>query len=237
MQERNLSHRGSDQSNADCKKRRNEPKRRNVLAKKIGAIISSACGSRRKSQEMCVYTSDEAKECMEEKERPISEEHQLALNKTHPCEEIQVAKVHAMGRQKGNARICKGQSRKAAKRHPTVSLSLSGIFRKSTGFNLRKWKTTKNGSNANGTKGSGLKPSYGRITRANLGLKRDERQEEKTMWHEEKANEAEETNRELELCKKRILMGEKCRPLNLSGVLHYDKEGIFLPDVLPSEES
>ncbi|KAJ6380345.1 hypothetical protein OIU76_016915 [Salix suchowensis] len=35
-----------------------------------------------------------------------------------------------------------------------------------------------------------------------------------------------------ELCKKRILMGEKCKPLNLSGSLHYDEDGILLPEVL-----
>ncbi|KAJ4719381.1 hypothetical protein OWV82_007368 [Melia azedarach] len=36
-----------------------------------------------------------------------------------------------------------------------------------------------------------------------------------------------------ELCKKRILMGGKCRPLNTSGILQYDKDGILLPDNLP----
>ncbi|KAF9681532.1 hypothetical protein SADUNF_Sadunf05G0011400 [Salix dunnii] len=35
-----------------------------------------------------------------------------------------------------------------------------------------------------------------------------------------------------ELCKKRILMGEKCKPLNFSGSLHYDEDGILLPEVL-----
>ncbi|KAG6773143.1 hypothetical protein POTOM_020400 [Populus tomentosa] len=34
-----------------------------------------------------------------------------------------------------------------------------------------------------------------------------------------------------ELCKKRILMGEKCKPLNFSGSLHYDEDGILLPEV------
>ncbi|KAG6437764.1 hypothetical protein SASPL_102692 [Salvia splendens] len=34
----------------------------------------------------------------------------------------------------------------------------------------------------------------------------------------------------MELCKKRILMGDKCRTLNLSGVLQYDKHGILLPE-------
>ncbi|KAK9919926.1 hypothetical protein M0R45_028499 [Rubus argutus] len=37
-----------------------------------------------------------------------------------------------------------------------------------------------------------------------------------------------------ELCKKRILMGGKCRPLSSSGTLHYDQNGILLTDdVLP----
>ncbi|KAJ6917866.1 hypothetical protein NC651_012155 [Populus alba x Populus x berolinensis] len=34
-----------------------------------------------------------------------------------------------------------------------------------------------------------------------------------------------------ELCKKRILMGEKCNPLSFSGSLHYDEDGILLPEV------
>ncbi|GMP40059.1 hypothetical protein CsSME_00010651 [Camellia sinensis var. sinensis] len=47
---------------------------------------------------------------------------------------------------------------------------------------------------------------------------------------EEKNGEREEEEAE-ELCKKRILMGEKCRPLNLSGALHYDKNGVLLPEL------
>ncbi|KAI3742251.1 hypothetical protein L1987_59931 [Smallanthus sonchifolius] len=34
----------------------------------------------------------------------------------------------------------------------------------------------------------------------------------------------------LELCKKRIIMGKKCRPLNVSGALHYDKNGVLVPE-------
>ncbi|GJX64852.1 hypothetical protein Tco_0299195 [Tanacetum coccineum] len=33
-----------------------------------------------------------------------------------------------------------------------------------------------------------------------------------------------------ELCKKRIIMGKKCRPLNVSGSLHYDKNGVLVPE-------
>lgn len=33
-----------------------------------------------------------------------------------------------------------------------------------------------------------------------------------------------------ELCKKRILMGGKCKPLSISGTLHYDRNGILSTD-------
>ncbi|KAK1420709.1 hypothetical protein QVD17_22527 [Tagetes erecta] len=36
----------------------------------------------------------------------------------------------------------------------------------------------------------------------------------------------------LELCKKRIMMGKKCRPLNVSGVLRYDNNGVLQPEDL-----
>ncbi|KAL9689165.1 hypothetical protein QQ045_033599 [Rhodiola kirilowii] len=33
-----------------------------------------------------------------------------------------------------------------------------------------------------------------------------------------------------ELCKKRILMGEKCKPVNASGKLHYGRDGVILAE-------
>ncbi|KAF3629019.1 hypothetical protein FXO38_23348 [Capsicum annuum] len=47
--------------------------------------------------------------------------------------------------------------------------------------------------------------------------------------------EEEQEKVDLELCKKRILMGGKCRPLSASGSLHYDQDGILLPE-LPYHE-
>ncbi|XLR00007.1 hypothetical protein HN51_054736 [Arachis hypogaea] len=38
---------------------------------------------------------------------------------------------------------------------------------------------------------------------------------------------------EVELCKRRILMGAKCKPLSSSGVLRYDKDGIHIPEIIP----
>lgn len=45
-------------------------------------------------------------------------------------------------------------------------------------------------------------------------------------------NPAQEKN-SLELCKKRILMGSKCKPLTVSGALHYDKNGVLVPEGIP----
>ncbi|CAH8381992.1 unnamed protein product [Eruca vesicaria subsp. sativa] len=39
-----------------------------------------------------------------------------------------------------------------------------------------------------------------------------------------------EGNGDEELCKKRILMGERCKPINESGVLQYDCDGILVPE-------
>ncbi|XVE68001.1 hypothetical protein DITRI_Ditri09bG0033300 [Diplodiscus trichospermus] len=36
-----------------------------------------------------------------------------------------------------------------------------------------------------------------------------------------------------ELCKKRILMGGKCRPLNHSGIIQYDENGVLMPEIIP----
>ncbi|KAK6159855.1 hypothetical protein DH2020_003236 [Rehmannia glutinosa] len=130
-------------------------------------------------------------------------------------------KVHARDGQSGNAKKrCKKQSPKA------VPSSLSGIFTKGTaGFNLGKWRTVKTGcanGNGNGSKGGSS------LMKAKVELKRDVSRREKKTSREEAKEEG--NNREMELCKKRILMGGKCRPLNPSGVLHYDKQGILLPE-------
>lgn len=47
-----------------------------------------------------------------------------------------------------------------------------------------------------------------------------------------------ESNREKDdgqvcLCNKRILMGERCKPLHSSGTLQYDSDGLLIPDLLP----
>ncbi|KAJ6876671.1 hypothetical protein NC651_029620 [Populus alba x Populus x berolinensis] len=56
---------------------------------------------------------------------------------------------------------------------------------------------------------------------------------EEPKWRKTSANRG-ESREECgeELCKKRILMGERCKPLSFSGSLHYDEDGTLLPEVL-----
>ncbi|GAV88070.1 hypothetical protein CFOL_v3_31494 [Cephalotus follicularis] len=51
------------------------------------------------------------------------------------------------------------------------------------------------------------------------------------MWGSRRIEGEREDRGDKELCKKRILMGERCKPLNYSGSLHYDINGILLPEV------
>ncbi|MFS7933189.1 hypothetical protein Hanom_Chr04g00376821 [Helianthus anomalus] len=71
----------------------------------------------------------------------------------------------------------------------------------------------------------GLLPSLVRVP--SRGLKKIGRAVSMRM-HEAKDGE----DGSLELCKKRIIMGRKCRPLNVSGALHYDKNGVLVPEDL-----
>ncbi|KAK6119016.1 hypothetical protein DH2020_047241 [Rehmannia glutinosa] len=169
-----INQRANNQSNVDCKKRRS------FLAKKIAAILSIACGSPIKPQE---------------NEKPISKEHQLALNKTHPCEEVQVAKKFMQGMDKVG--MLKKMQETVSEGCPVESL----------------WDLYK---------------GHYCLMKAKVELNRDVSRREKKTSREEAKEEG--NNREMELCKKRILMGGKCRPLNPSGVLHYDKQGILLPE-------
>lgn len=50
---------------------------------------------------------------------------------------------------------------------------------------------------------------------------------------EARGRHGKEGREELELCKKRILMGRKCKPLNPSGSLLYDENGVLVPELLP----
>nr|GMD46921.1 hypothetical protein CDL12_18591 [Ipomoea batatas]GMD69386.1 hypothetical protein CDL12_18591 [Ipomoea batatas] len=89
----------------------------------------------------------------------------------------------------------------------------SGMFRLKTkkkgGFRLRKWKKKIRMRKSSSV--GAVKKRFARIRSCRMSGRKEE---------------------EIELCKKRILMGEKCKPLNVSGSLHYDQNGVLLPEPL-----
>ncbi|TMW99195.1 hypothetical protein EJD97_002905 [Solanum chilense] len=127
-------------------------------------------------------------------------------------------------------------------------------FRKRIGFCFTNWKTNKAADPGTDFEGA----DYGAVTNAETqemsktfnwaSIKRQKAcnciirrvkaihkrvvKQERVCKHED---EEEQEKVELELCKKRILMGGKCRPLSASGSLHYDQNGILLPE-LPYQE-
>lgn len=145
----------------------------------------------------------------------------------------------------------------ARKQQQSLPRNLSGLFefrfRKRIGFCFTNWKTNK------ADPGTDLEGAdYGAVTNAETGemsknanwasIKRQPagyciirrvksiHQRMVKQGREYKHQDEEEQEKvELELCKKRILMGGKCRPLSASGSLHYDQDGILLPE-LPYQE-
>lgn len=124
------------------------------------------------------------------------------------------------------------------------SLSFSSFFNKRTSFNFNKGNINKaRASSVDGGIGSASFSTIGKqenscnLDRINelrklrkgkfTGKKSKKRVEEE---HREKEGDEIEDTGDDELCKKRILMGEKCKPLNASGALHYDKNGVLLPE-------
>ncbi|KAM1038687.1 hypothetical protein ACFX13_034068 [Malus domestica] len=114
--------------------------------------------------------------------------------------------------------------------------ALGGMRIKSLdGGNLTKSKTKRNravgghGSSGNLNRApsklmvtDGRKSSTGRSLGRMLSREFDEGDDSKQEGREEE-----------ELCKKRILMGGKCKPLSLSGTLRYDENGILVTEIVP----
>lgn len=153
-----------------------------------------------------------------------------------------------------------GSEEMISKMSPKGSLPLAYLFNeeKSMNFNIKS-KTSScafisnkdNGNAANDGGGGGVTNSLkvvgessrhfirvpSRIStsrsRRKLRIAVFVRKIESKRFEEQNAAEAgREESGGQELCKKRILMGSKCKPLNSSGILQYDKDGILLPEAL-----
>ncbi|KAJ0013462.1 hypothetical protein Pint_19723 [Pistacia integerrima] len=130
-----------------------------------------------------------------------------------------------------------------------LQLSFKSLLKKRNGGGVKVTKantsggvdTTSGGSNNRtavviGRQESSLSlprvPSRIMTTRQRLKMARSMRKKPVKMGSGETDQEDGERSGQ-ELCKKRILLGGKCRPLNHSGTLQYDKDGVLLPEIIP----
>ncbi|CAI9089669.1 OLC1v1024287C1 [Oldenlandia corymbosa var. corymbosa] len=93
------------------------------------------------------------------------------------------------------------------------------ILRK-TGTYFKKWKRARR-KDANCTNAELTKNQAAESGVRNLRKDSSCRRNDEVTDHQEADSE---------LCKKKILMGEKCRPLTKSGTLHYDETGVILAE-------
>ncbi|PON67016.1 hypothetical protein PanWU01x14_105980 [Parasponia andersonii] len=93
--------------------------------------------------------------------------------------------------------------------------------------------------NGNGVSSSvmiGRRGSSGKLTRVSSRAVQSRGSLRKLGVKKLVTEEKDGTGSGFELCKKRILMGGKCKPLNISGTLQYDQNGILRPDPEPEAD-
>ncbi|CAA3007035.1 Hypothetical predicted protein [Olea europaea subsp. europaea] len=190
----------TDESNVD---QENSWKNGDFLRKRIGFIILNACGSK-KAQEMS-SSSNQPMETDNADDSNLKNVQDSMAKQETIFDEIQEAKESA------------GLEEKVLYKKPDkMPTKISRFIRKRIGSPFRKLKLDEK--------------SNGGASEKNSSQKVDERKRIMKKLIIRDGEEEKEERSEMELCKKRILMGEKCRPLNLSGALHYDKDGILLPE-------
>ncbi|KAK4595621.1 hypothetical protein RGQ29_013916 [Quercus rubra] len=140
------------------------------------------------------------------------------------------------GKQKRNGKVKSSTQSRVANKLPTKKfLSFTSFFNKNR-KNFIKGNINKENDSCSicdgvligkqGSSGHLIRvPSKILTTRKKLRVARSLRKKMNKQFEREE-------NDELVLCKKRIPMGERCRPLGFSSTLQYDKDGILLPEVL-----
>ncbi|CAI9764249.1 unnamed protein product [Fraxinus pennsylvanica] len=172
------------------------------LSERIGFIILNACGSK-KAQEMS-SSSNQPEETDNADDSNFKNVQDSVAEQEITFDEILDAKESA------------GLEDKNDKKPVKMPTKISKFIRNRISFPFRKLKLDEKINSGASEKNS------------SLNLDERKRVAEKLIIRD--GEEEEEERSEMELCKKRILMGEKCRPLNLSGALHYDTDGILLPE-------
>lgn len=189
------------------KSKKKKRKNKKWVPKKVGSIFYNVFGHKKSKKSICSSSINDVK-------RPNFWSRSLK-------EILEMEEEKENQEELDNTRKLKGKSK--------LSLSFSGFFSKKSSDRSNSDQTGATllmGKQENGSKLARNPSGYRKIRRGRSMRKKVVKQSE------EKENE--EERGEDELCKKRILKGVKCRPLNLSGDLHYDRNGVLLPEeVIP----
>ncbi|KAA8536787.1 hypothetical protein F0562_029265 [Nyssa sinensis] len=230
------NHECNDSADVDhSRKKKKWAQTRRFLPKKVGSIMHSVFGNK-KSQEMCssncenkvVHNDcDGFKQSITESERVV-EEDDLTKNLNGKTDSKMSDQPHLLKEilEVENNEKGKQESVMADKQPLKVSLSLSCFFNKKTKGKMNRtdsFSCSKRGDSS-GNRVIGKQESSSNFSRVassrQNGCRKIRRAKSVRKKVTKKVNEESEQGDE-ELCKKRILMGEKCRPLNLSGTLQY----------------
>ncbi|KAA8545216.1 hypothetical protein F0562_020000 [Nyssa sinensis] len=226
--------------------------RRLFLRKKVGSIIHNVFGSK-KSQEIM----EELEEDNEKKLNCGDGPFQISTPETKISKSYSLKEILEIENEREKQEMLEGlkssQQSDMADKQPLKgpgSLSLSGLFITKDHLSFIKGKMNKacncsyrdkRGDNGVGSsfRVIGKQESSSNLTRVPSGRAigcRNIRRVKSTRKKVTKQVEEDSEQEGEELCKKRILMGGRCRTINLSGALHYDENGILLPEAIPCEE-
>ncbi|KAK4378881.1 hypothetical protein RND71_000743 [Anisodus tanguticus] len=241
----------TERSDTGKKKKIKWTKPAGLLPKEIGSIFWNASRNKKLFQRDSSSSkndrhddADALNKCMEERDQLIVSGAKCNMFKTLLEDSVERLTLSKSCSFKKILRI----------RHKGEAIKGLFKFRKRIGFCFTNWKTNK------ADPGTGFEGAdYGAVNNAEMGemsktinwasikrqpaavyciIRRVKSIHKRVVkqGRECKHEDGEEQEKvELELCKKRILMGGKCQPLSASGSLHYDQNGILLPE-LPYQE-
>ncbi|XP_071933415.1 uncharacterized protein [Coffea arabica] len=192
-----------EKNSGHCSKGKGWSKTKSFLSKHIGSVFSEALGN--ESQEM-LSISQEQEGKHDRIDRSTTKEHSEGQGIAPNDQEVHGRRGEVFGERSLQQSVNAGNS-------------FSGSF--ATNVNLSgEQERSKQLARIPSRRCS----SHKKRRHAKLKLK-------KGIQQGKESEEEDEESGGIELCKKKILMGRKCRPLNKSGTLQYDENGILLPEV------
>lgn len=210
----------SESNDANCNKGKMLIKSKSFLSNHTGLVLSHSF-SNKKSRELWNPSQEGNYDKIDHVMKELVEEQGMQL--VPADQEIPCRRGEFLGG-KGSCR-----SVDAGKRLSFSDRFCKKIYKK-TRYLFTKWRLSRTKS-VKIDEDIGKDGTFVRCVSMNTKGKNTKFMQKKVVQQgEDSGNEEDKGSKDTELCKKKILMGEKCRPLNKSGTLQYDENGILLPE-------